>query len=571
MKYKSILISSLLGLATITTQAQTDFYLNGYGRAIITNNSLSADNTTNTTVKKAVGGYGLFDLSANFKSSNSLWANAILRVKSPFGGFFGSGTTLGFRQFQVGGKIGKFIKYELGDINIGQGLSPYAVNNFDDLYTRFESPLLAQRRDILTYENFNTGNLWRLQGAQANALFSIGSAIDTVRVYGFVARTNSTNDLNIPDRILSGGRIGAVVNPQLNLGANYVGLLDVAVNTSSLVYSNHVLTGDLKANLPIGTDIIAHVALDGGFSTYNNKNKELKNKNASDSVVAYNDFYYESTIGATYKPVKLKLLATYRNVGPQFSSPTAQTRRVNNFAKTTLLGNINASQVRQQSLFDRYTQEDNYNRVILPTFQEFNPIYSNIFPYGTATPNRTGFTVGINTDTTAKIVSAEFVVDAYKEIIGEGTKDLRSFLGFKGGMIFNLGKLIESKRDYIIQAGIRNEKTTRSNLAKVDLSSSIIDLGASIEALPKLDVLVGAKKLVAKGNEFVATYNQFNMISENYTLYQNINTTDLVYSIGVRYRIAEKSFFTVNYNVSNVETTSKVDLNQLFINLTTKF
>jgi hypothetical protein len=222
MKYKSLLLSSLLGLGLVSAQAQTEFYLNGYGRSIITSNSLSADKADNTTIKKAVGGYALFDLTTNFKMSNTLWANTILRVKSPFGGFFGTGVELGFRQFQVGGRIGKFLKYEFGDINIGEGMGPYAVHNFDDLYTRFESPLLAQRREILTYENFNTGNLWRLQGAQANAKFSIGTAVDTLKVYGFAARTNATNDGSIPDRILSGGRLTAILNPSIKLGGNYV-------------------------------------------------------------------------------------------------------------------------------------------------------------------------------------------------------------------------------------------------------------------------------------------------------------------------------------------------------------
>ena len=566
MKYKSLLLTSLLGLGLVSAQAQTEFYLNGYGRSIITSNSLSADQATNSTIKKAVGGYALFDLTTNFKMSNTLWANTILRVKSPFGGFFGTGVELGFRQFQVGGRIGKFIKYELGDINIGEGMGPYAVYNFDDMYTRFESPLLAQRRDILTYENFNTGNLWRLQGVQANAKFSIGSAVDTLKVYGFAARTNATNDGSIPDRILSGGRLTAILNPKIKLGGNYVGLLDVPVNTSEMVYSNHVISGDVNVNLPIGTDIIAHANLNTGLSSYSNKNTQL------DSTIAYSDFYYEGAIGATYKPVKLKLMGTLRNVGPQYSSPTAQTRRVNNSASTTLFKDVNSNVARTQSLFDRYTQENVYNRVILPTLQDFNPIYSNIFPFGAATPNRTGFTVGISTDTSAKIIDAEFVFDKYKQIVGEGVVDLKDYTGIKGGLTFNIGKLIASERNYILQLGYRSENTKRSGFAPVDLQSTIIDLGASVEALKKVDLLAGAKMLNAQGNEFLTRYDQFNMVSEDYVPVNTIDVKDMVYSFGFRYRIADNgSHFTVNYNLSKVKSPSSVDVNQLFFNFTAKF
>lgn len=566
MKYKSILLTSLLGLGLVSAQAQTEFYLNGYGRSIITSNSLSADQATASTVKKSVGGYALFDLTTNFKMSNTLWANTILRVKSPFGGFFGTGVQLGFRQFQVGGRIGKFVKYEFGDINIGEGMGPYAVYNFDDMYTRFESPLLAQRRDILTYENFNTGNLWRLQGVQANAKFSIGSAVDTLKVYGFAARTNSTNDGSIPDRILSGGRLTAVLNPAFKLGGNYVGLLDVPVNTSEMVYSNHVLSGDANLNLPLGEDIIAHAGLNTGLSSYSNKSKTL------DTTISYSDFYYEGAVGATYKPVKLKLMGTLRNVGPQYSSPTAQTRRVNNTISTSLFGNINSNVVRTQSLFDRYTQEDAYNRVILPTLQQFNPIYSNIFPYGTATPNRTGFTIGLSTDTSAKIIDAEIAFDSYKQIIGEGTVALKNYTGIKGGVSFNIGKFIASERNYIIQAGYRSESTTRDGNSKVDLASTVIDLGASVEALKRVDILGGVKMFNAKGNDYITKYDQFNMVSEVPSVLNNVDMAEMVYSIGFKYRISDNgSLFTINYNKSDVKTTSKVGIDQLFINFIAKF
>lgn len=566
MKYKSLLLTSLLGLGLASAQAQTEFYLNGYGRSIITSNSLNADQANGATIKKAVGGYALFDLTTNFKMSNTLWANTILRVKSPFGGFFGTGVELGFRQFQVGGRIGKFIKYELGDINIGEGMGPYAVHNFDDMYTRFESPLLAQRRDILTYENFNTGNLWRLQGVQANAKFSIGSSIDTLKVYGFAARTNSTNDRNIPDRILSGGRITAIVNPMIKLGGNYVGLLDVPVNTSEMVYSNNVISGDVNVNLPVGTDLIAHANLNTGLSSYSNKNTAL------DSTIAYSDFYYEGGLGATYKPVKLKLMGTLRNVGPQYSSPTAQTRRVNNTTPTALFGNINSNSVRTQSLFDRYTQENTYNRVILPTLQEFDPIYSNIFPFGTATPNRTGFTIGLSTDTSAKIIDAEFAFDKYQQIIGEGTQTVKEYTGMKGGLIFNVGKLIASERNYIVQVGYRSELTERAGNAPVNLQSTIIDLGASVEALKRVDLIGGVKYLTASGNDYITKYDQFNMVSEVPSVLNNVKVTDLVYSIGFKYRISDNgSLFTINYNRSDVKTTSKVGIDQLFINFIAKF
>ena len=47
---------------------------------------------------------------------------------------------------------------------------------------------------------------------------------------------------------------------------------------------------------------------------------------------------------------------------------------------------------------------------------------------------------------------------------------------------------------------------------------------------------------------------------------------EMVYSIGFKYRISDNgSLFTLNYNKSDVKTTSKVGIDQLFINFIAKF
>ncbi|HAR19325.1 MAG TPA: hypothetical protein DCR46_01605 [Cytophagales bacterium] len=576
MNYKSaFLVSSLLGLGTVVhgqTSNNNQFWVEGYGRAIVTSNNLKAEAADNKTSTNTVYGYTLFDLSNNLRTKN-LWANAILRGYSPFGGFFGTGTVFNFRQFQLGGNIGKAVSYELGDINVGEGMSHYSVNNFDDLYSRFESPLLSQRKDILLYENFNFGNLWRLQGVQSRAKFKVGDLIDTVSLYGFAARTNATDDRTVADRILSGGRVGIDVLKYLNVGGNYVALLDVPINTATMKYRNEILSGNAKLNMPIGNDIFVHAGTDLGMSSYTNTNS------VTNVSVSYKDYYYEGLAGITYKPIKLKFTATYREVGPQFSSPTAQTRRVNNVAGTQLFSQI-AGVARSQSLFDRYTQENMYNRVILPTLQEFNPIYSNIHPYGVATPNRRGFILGLKTDTSAKIIDAEFVFENHSEVVGEGVTDPRVFTGIRAGMSFNLGRFIASERNFIFQGGYRAENTTRageneSGKAGFTLKSTIIDAGVSLEVVKKVDLLAGAKQLVASGSEFISKRDEFNeFLTTELPVKRTYDVKDMVYSVGARYRINNTSHLTFNYNVSDYEDmltkTRNNTISQYFLNFTMK-
>ena len=48
------------------------------------------------------------------------------------------------------------------------------------------------------------------------------------------------------------------------------------------------------------------------------------------------------------------------------------------------------SLLQDHSIFDLVSDEQLYNQDLSSILMGFNPIYSNILPYGDATPNRTG-------------------------------------------------------------------------------------------------------------------------------------------------------------------------------------
>ena len=48
------------------------------------------------------------------------------------------------------------------------------------------------------------------------------------------------------------------------------------------------------------------------------------------------------------------------------------------------------SLIRPSSTFDLVSDEQLYNQNLSSVLMNFNPIYSNILPYGDATPNRNG-------------------------------------------------------------------------------------------------------------------------------------------------------------------------------------
>lgn len=548
----------------VILKAQTEFSLDALGRSIFTNNKLEGDSVVNTSSsdKKGVSGYVLFDLGTNLKYKDLLQANAILRAKSPFGAAFGQPTVFQFRQFQLIGKINKNINYEIGDINVE--LTPYTVFNANETFSTYESDIFKNRRNVVEYENFIFGNVWRLQGAQSRAKFDFEKGIKSIKVYGFGTRTNATNNTNVADRILAGGRVGIVQSDLLQVGANYTGLLDVTVDRVDVEYKSNVLTGDIKFNLD--KENFGLVAkYEGGLSSYNFTQKSLK----VDS--SFNDYFYDGNVTVTIKPAKIKLLGGYKEVGPQFYSPAAQTVRLDPSLNSGLFPTIGTQ--RTQTLYDRTTQENLYNRSINPVFYNFNPVFGNIDPYGVATPNRRGFSAGLASDTSFKFANFTINYTSQSEIIGEGTTEKRKFVGINGGVVLDIAKLVTAKRVISLTIGGRQEKTTRGGYSSIDFTTNSIDAGLTVEAFKKFDIMVGYKAIKAEGNEYLGSRNVFNQLENFQSIKYDLNQNN--YAFGARVRFADKSYLILNYNLSkaafnNIEGNNYA-IKQLFINYTIIF
>ena len=75
---------------------------------------------------------------------------------------------------------------------------------------------------------------------------------------------------------------------------------------------------------------------------------------------------------------------------------------------------------RQPSLFDLVSDEQLYNQDISSLLMAFNPIYSNILPYGDTTPNRSGVYLNAKINNSNKLILVKIKTGFYKEIIGQG-------------------------------------------------------------------------------------------------------------------------------------------------------
>ena len=574
MNYRKSLIASVItfGLGFQLNAQKSDFSLNGLGRSVITNNELGGTITTDdeTFQQSGISGYNLFDLQTNLDVDSNFNAVAILRAKSPFGSFFGAGTTFEFRQFTMTGDL-KGFKYEIGDLYVE--LSPYTVYNPSvGQGSGYESPIFVNRREILEYENFNMGNAWFVQGVSGQYFHELNNDGMGLGVYAFSSRNTSTNESTIPDRLLSGGNVEFRLNKNIAFGSNIVGLYDITLQEADFDYTNLVYTGYAKFNHESDKMNFSAV-LEGGLSDYTFSQYVDQDTILGRTDSSYTDGFVDLTASLVLKDPKIKFDLNVRSVGVLFSSPSAQTRRIFPTQNTQLFSTLSGGVERGQLLFDRFTSEDIYNAKINPELMAFLPYYNNASPYGKATPNRVGGEFGISTDTTNKMVEAGAKFGFFSEIQGEGGEATRSFLVINGGAVGHLGKYMGIKRLFDVNAGIRFEQTSRTEGAQVDLTSMLIDAGISFEVVKRLDLLVGAKFFAASGNEFVAVRNGFNAIEDFDAL--NIDIAENIVSFGVRARLNKYQTFSLNYNYADfsneLNTDANYNLGQLFLNYTGRF
>ena len=570
----------------VSSKAQTTFYLDGYGRALTTTDQLKGEliegDTSGIHPSKGVGGYTLFDLGLNLEKDKTFSVNAILRARNEFGLFWGDGTSLEFRQLRLEGIIGKGVKYEIGDVDVE--MTPYTVFNSDEMYNQYEADVFGIRRGILEYENFNNGNVWRLQGVKSytNILFSKG--IEKLSLSGFGVRTQPANQVGQSDRILAGFSAKAIQSKNLSVGINYVGINNLPISTSLVEYTNSVSTITLDYKRDLNDNFGVFLNGETGTSSFK-MNRIQDNEELSKS-----DYFYDAKLGVKIIPLNAKLSVGMKDVGADFSNPASQTRRFNasslpsSFAIIAdTVGSSNGT-VRHTTLYDRFTNEGAYNRGISTELQGFNPQYSNITPYGAATPNRAGLSVALSIGDKDSIYEASVGYDMLKEGRAdnnlEGTK--REFTGIQGGALVNIDKIIDLDKDFAITVGYRSEATTRSGVDKIDLTSTMIDLGITYEVLKNFDVMVGYKTYVAEGNEYIAVLDEFNQI----TAFPNTvsyNFDETMMSFGIRFRFSEDAALTANYNLVSYNNkvldkdldlsreNSSYDMSQLFISYIMKF
>ncbi len=582
IKLSRIIITSICLVSAVYTSAQTQFYVEGLGRAQIANDALKGNVLASDTIggkkqieRKNTGGYTLLDLGFNIEKKDKFYLNTILRGRNSFGLFWGEGTTFEFRKITFGGLIGTGVKYELGDIYVE--MSPYTLFMPEADYSKYESNLFGLRRDILKYENFLDGNSRFQQGFKADGTLLFTKGIEKLHLAGFATRTQEITQLGDPDIIMAGASVKAMQGKFGTLGVNLVSLFDLPVATNVEELSATTLTANINPSIKVNNKLIIGIDAEVGGSNYSSAFTGTVPQKLS-----FSGYLVDAKAKLEMKKYKTVFYAGYKNVDASFRAPAAQTRRINDNQSsqvfpTNAVDVAGAKVLRSTLLFDRFTQENMYRQGISKTLQSFNPAFNNVNPYGAATPNRKGFVVDVIKGTSKDALSFDLHAQLLSEIDADNTTNasLRKFTSITSGVLVNISKIADFKKDVNVSFGYQMENTTRTGNESVDLVSSVIDVAASAEVANDFDLMFGLKHYAVDGNEYTSTINQVNYTREIFTP-RAYNTSELVLSMGARLRFTEKSALTVTYSIldsANLLSSSSDDYkwNQLFVNYTMKF
>lgn len=545
---KKLLLLVLLSLTGRQLFAQSNFYFTGHGRAVINDTKFEQDsefvNEDTSSTKKALDGIFLFDLGVNIKPSDNFKASAILRISNPFGGFYSTGSFLEFRQVQIQGILARKVIYNIGDIDLQQ--SKYTLfNPYEPTYSPFEAPSFEIKRNLVEYDNFNNGNKWRLQGVQAGTIVDFNKYIEELELSAFGTRTRASDFISTPDRLLIGGSAKLKQSRFLELGGNIISLTDIqgTVPDTNVFYRNTVVSGTYKTSM---SSRFVNFSLYGeagrSFYTMNNYKDQLE----VNSV----DGFFDAGLNVKHRYIPVSIDASYRLVGPAFSSPGAQTRRIyDNQSPLLLQEGQNGSAIRSQTTFDRLSDLNLYNRSISATLMAYNPIYNNVLPYGPATPNRKGLSVEINYGHRDSLLYTNISGQMLSEVLGVGLNQKREFVIMQGGATLNLNKLLNTQKLLALSAGVKYESTSGAQSLGIDLSSTMIDAGLTVETLKRLDIIGGVKYFASQGSEVIIQRNEFNQIYEYTPISADI--TQGIYTAGLRYRFTNHIFFSANAFILN--------------------
>ena len=549
-----VFFAVLFSAINLHAQNNENIWFDGLSRSYFTRDAIDKNVSDDTlSARNISNGYNLLDLNTHVNPIKDIEIFAQLRIRNSFGSFFGSGTEINVRQLRAKGVINNKIRFSVGDLFLKQ--NKFTLYNYDEELSSFENDMLKPYRDIIHYENFYTENRWRLQGIQTDFSFEFDRFIRNLGFDFFITRPRGSSQINettySSDLLLSGGSMVSEINKRLKISTNYINLFEVASSgTNNISVRNPIYDISLLHHFTTDKYRIEQ-QLQSGFSERYWLHSELNN-GISDSIS--NDtkgMYFQFDNKYLKKDSTLSLTFGYRYVDPNFRSAGAQTRRLDYAA-----GNSNSiypiytnmSLIRPPSVFDLVTDEQLYNQDLSSTLMVFNPIYSNILPYGDATPNRTGIYLKAKINNRNKAFLSKINAGFFKEVIGQGASEKRKFGLLKGAFKINFHQWLNLEKELSLSASSESELTRRGgeDVSSVNLFSHQMNVSVNVEIIKRFFIQTSYKQFNANGNEFLTQRDNYGNIT--YFSSTLIDQKDHMLSCGMLYKFRKNVYANINYN-----------------------
>ena len=267
-------------------------------------------------------------MAINAQPNDNTEVQGILRIRNEFGGFFGAGVTVEVRELWARGLIANTVSYRVGDFD--HVMTPYTLFLADEEGTVNEPEVFRPQKEVIEYEQFYTdNNSRRLQGAKLDFGLAFPVILRDMKAEGFVARIRPTDFFTTPNRFVGGGNldfstrslrdsVGLQADFGINLSSVWDDLQTGAV-TSGI--TNQVISVDFAVHVFENEQINVQVLGEAGSSKLDLREEEK-------TTFTEDDTFLEAGVAVDLKASKLRLSATYLDVGPDFFSIAAQSKRV---------------------------------------------------------------------------------------------------------------------------------------------------------------------------------------------------------------------------------------------------
>ena len=555
-------------IITFSINAQfPNFEIGGLARSLSQSSHLDEKDTINNDVSQDFN--IVFDLAIKGSLNKYVSLYSELRMGSNLEVFDTSSSYLNLRRILIFGDLNKSFSFEIGDIDLK--MTPFTLWNSNQEGNINESVLFSNFRDIQNYENFNNENYWRRQGASLFGNISL-SKKDSLNYKIFGTREIASNEISIPDVFMYGGNI-SYLNKSFSFGINHLDLftnnkgilLDtnlhnhVVSSKSSLKFNNIELSSELGISKRTNSSLLSsnNKWIDGEFMSFDFKTNFLK---------------------------KLVLTLNYRSVSDDFSSPGAQTKRINYAMAPNLFPLVDNSSINREIIASDIVSDITffrsasfYNRNIDYSLDAFNPIFGVSKPYGISTPNRQGISSMIEYSDSSNIFYIQGKASFLNDLTGEGVLEKRKYFTYSLSSNIFINKLLDNEKIILINGGFNYSNAKRNHspdifVQNVDFNNSILDLGLELEIIKNLHLLYGYKSINAQGLDYLSVRDDNFTISSFHKIEINMNQN--ISSIGLKYDFTKKSSLILNYqNIRCNYEKSELSfiINQFFILAQIKF